>query len=62
MRIVKSILVVVGSSLALASISLARTETPRTDEPATLDCSDPGRSCSVGRNCCSGSCVHGNCR
>jgi len=27
-----------------------------------IACSDPGRSCSVDRNCCSGSCVHGNCK
>ena len=31
--------------------------------PATaqLECSDPGRSCSVDRNCCSNSCSKGTC-
>ena len=62
MRIVKSVLVVVGCSLALASVALAKNEAPRTEESASLDCSDPGRACSVDRNCCSGSCVHGNCK
>ncbi len=52
-------------SLALVALCIgattARADEPDPNKPVPL-CSDPGRSCSVDRNCCSGSCVHGNCK
>lgn len=49
------------SLTAIVGTSFAASENNGQGKPV-IGCSDNGRSCSVDRNCCSGSCVHGTCK
>ena len=50
---------ILGTFVAAAAAEAAPIPNP-SPSPVPL-CSDPGRSCSVDRNCCSGSCRKGSC-